>query len=938
MDERVANGDGGNAKKKQKIKPGSFQGLGLSHSTYKAVMKMGYKTPTPIQRKTIPTILDGQDVIAMARTGSGKTAAFLIPIIERLGKHSVSVGFRAVSLAPTRELAVQTAMFFRKLGKFCDLRCCLLVGGQAMETQFEHLANNPDIVIATPGRLMHHILEAEVSLSRVEVLVFDEADRLFELGFAEQLHKILEATPLSRQCLLFSATLPSQLVSFSRAGIKNPVFVRLDVETTLSENLDLWYCYARKDEKIAAAVNVLRYLCAKPATSTIMFVATRHHVEFFGVLLAKLGFSIAVVYGAMDMDCRTEQIARFRQRKASILVTTDVAARGIDVPLLDHVLNFDFPPSGKLFVHRAGRTARAGRSGLAVSLVTLEDLPYTVELMLFLGRKLRIADGEANTNALASSSTEPILGALPGLESDVEALTALLHDEGSEIQGLYKSMNASYGLYNKTRPSASKQSVARARTLLDECGGPAQLQQLIHPAFVQAVQGSSVKDNRKVAASAKETSNLIQVLRSFRPKAEKVGNVISTNAMRTMEAAKIDATQMVVSTDGRSTEKFACTPKISGNVSKRTETKDSSDPLKGSDDPPAEAPNRKKGAKRKLQEVSEPAVEKPKPVQARSGPRISKRARKNQHRTSDVGPLKSSAEELEDGGFDISVDGQKLRGGDETEEGSSKATKQKTPQFYLSIERDTTMDAKERGLEMEQYQIDLMPDDSNDIKKSKSVIRWDAKKKKYLPVMVSVDGRVVKGQQRTNESGQKVKGDAERSNIYKKWAQATNKRIQKSGEMEQSFSKARNRKEQQGAAKAALQAKTIEFDDQCSVKKPVVPYYGEVEAKYLTNKQKRVLKNREKKAKEGPVKISSEVAKEVKSLAQVQRERKTKDKKRTQGNSKLRQAKGKEIKEARKEKIQQKSQQHGARTKAKILVFEGTTPKRNKKQRGYQTI
>jgi len=185
-------------KKKTKIKPGSFQGLGIGHASYKAIMRMGYKMPTPIQRKTIPTILDGQDVVAMARTGSGKTAAFLIPVVERLLQHSVSVGFRAVALSPTRELAMQTAKFFRQLSKFTDLRCCLLVGGQAMEAQFEHLANNPDVVIATPGRLMHHILEAELSLSRVEILIIDEADRVFELGFAEQLQKILEATPLSR--------------------------------------------------------------------------------------------------------------------------------------------------------------------------------------------------------------------------------------------------------------------------------------------------------------------------------------------------------------------------------------------------------------------------------------------------------------------------------------------------------------------------------------------------------------------------------------------------------------------------------------------------------------------------------------------------------------------------------------------------------------------
>jgi len=527
--------DGSGGKKKAKVKPGSFQGLGLSQPTYKAIMKMGYNMPTPIQRKTIPTCLDGQDVVAMARTGSGKTAAFLIPIVERLQSHSVSVGFRAVTLAPTRELAMQTAKFFRQLARFSDIRCCLLVGGQAMEAQFDHLANNPDVVIATPGRLMHHILEAELSLSRVEMLVFDEADRLFELGFAEQLHKILEATPMSRQSLLFSATLPAQLVSFSRVGLKDPVFVRLDVETTLSDSLDLWYLYVRKDEKIAAALSVLRFL-AKPGKSTIMFVATKHHVEFFGDLLTKVGLSVAVVYGSMDQDAREENIARFRKKKASILVTTDVAARGIDVPLLDYVLNFDFPPSGKLFVHRAGRTARAGRSGLAISLVAMDDLPYTVELMLFLGRKLAVADG-----SVPADGKTPLLGSLPPLEHEIEQLTMLMEDEGSELQAFHKSMVASYGLYNKTRPAASKQSVSRAKQLLEDCGGPARLQMLVHPAFQDGTGSQYSKTGLVTIASAAKEAAFIQELRGYRPKAEKVGNVLSTTSTRFMELAKLDA-------------------------------------------------------------------------------------------------------------------------------------------------------------------------------------------------------------------------------------------------------------------------------------------------------------------------------------------------------------------------------------------------------------
>mmetsp|Transcript_25107 Transcript_25107/g.54655 ORF Transcript_25107/g.54655 Transcript_25107/m.54655 type:complete len:973 (-) Transcript_25107:215-3133(-) len=939
--------DGGDQKKKQKkIKPGSFQGLGLGPATYKAIMRMGYNTPTPIQRKTIPTIMDGQDVVAMARTGSGKTAAFLIPVVERLKAHSVAVGFRAVALSPTRELAMQTAKFFRQLSKFTDLRCCLLLGGQAMEAQFEHLANNPDVVIATPGRLMHHILEAELSLSRVEILIFDEADRLFELGFAEQLEKILKACPLSRQCLLFSATLPSQLVSFSRAGLRDPVFVRLDVETTISDSLDLWYLYVRREEKIAAAISVLRFL-SQPKKSTIMFVATRHHVEFFGELLNQLGISTAVVYGSMDQDARTEMISKFRKKKCSVLVTTDVAARGIDVPLLDYVVNYDFPPSGKLFVHRAGRTARAGQSGLAISLVTIDDLPYTVELMLFLGRKLRVpgasseepASGEAAADATKKESLQPMLGSLPPLEHDMEALSALLEDEGSELQAFHKSMLASYRLYNKTRPSASKQSVARAKQLMEDCGGPAQLQRLVHPAFKHLAQtaiGGTTADNDKgQVATAEQESSLIAELRGYRPRESKLGNVLSTTAMRTMEAAKLDASAVSTALKSRGGDmdsseflanKFV---KKKGSVNEEddldlgavaeddlilgNDESDDDDEDDGKEDAkaaaqenrPVKGDSSKKGVKRKVPEV-------------RDKVRISKRQRKKMQKGGAGG---SNVDQDFDDDFDISVDGVNIAAAASQ---STKKKKEPVKQFYLSVDKNQQEEAKERGLDMEEYQMDLLPDDSSDLKKSKSVIRWDAKKKKYLPVMVSADGRVQKSNRR-NESGKKVTGDGVKSNIYKKWVQSTKKRIPKVGEMEQAYSKPMSRHQQQLAAKQAA-ADAIEFDDRGNTKKgprdgkkPVVPFHGEVEEKYLTAKQKRMLKKRERTDRV----IEGKSKREVRTPEEIQRHKKLKEKNAERQNKRSRREKGEKIREARKKRLEERQMKYGARTKAKMIIMEG---------------
>eukprot|EP00933_Yihiella_yeosuensis_P069475 TRINITY_DN7603_c2_g1_i1.p1 TRINITY_DN7603_c2_g1~~TRINITY_DN7603_c2_g1_i1.p1 ORF type:complete len:953 (-),score=255.17 TRINITY_DN7603_c2_g1_i1:132-2990(-) len=923
-DDADGNENEGHSKKK-KVKPGSFQGLGLSQATYKAIMRMGYKMPTPIQRKTIPTILEGQDMVAMARTGSGKTAAFLIPMIERLKVHSVSVGVRGVVLSPTRELAMQTAKFGRQLGKYSGLRNCLLVGGQAMEAQFEHLANNPDIVIATPGRLMHHILEAELSLSRVEMLVFDEADRLFELGFAEQLQKILDAAPSSRQCLLFSATLPAQLVAFTRSGVKDPAFVRLDVETTISENLELQYLFIRKDEKLAAAISVLRRMHQEEKT-TIMFVATKHHVEFFGELLKELGLTVAIVYGSMDQVARQDEIHKFRKKKARILVTTDVAARGVDIPLLDHVLNFDFPPSAKLFVHRCGRTARAGRNGLAVSLVTLEDLPYTVELMTFLGHKIRVATNEnvAEFNEAESQTKIPILGAIPPVDHEVETLEKLLEEEGTLLHSSMKSMMASYHLYNKTRPSASKSSVSRSKELLEECGGPARLQGLRHPAYRD--EGTVKAHGSQVGAAGADLS-FIQELRGFRPKFEKVGNVLSESSMRRMEQAKLDAVAVAATrVNVNKAEESAAAAAYEEAEAEATTFggSSSSSALPNGGSSSVKAWKKKKGGEAEEQR-GEKRPRDETPARVRKGPRLSKAARKRLK----AGKSANGAFGAEDAGeFDVTVDGADW-GGEGEEKSQKKKGKDSTPQFYLSVARDLSEEAKEKGLDMEEYQMDLLPDDSTDIQKAKSVMRWDAKKKKYLPTMVSVDGKALKGQ-RKNESGKKVRGEAEKSNIYQKWAKATKKRIQKVGELEDVKYDALGKLQKS-------KGKTVEFgaDGEVSgyggdaddgdktadgrVRKPVVPFHGKIDEKHLTHKQKRMLK---KRSNQGGV-TRSGGTKELKTPQQMQQEKKKKGLLKLKQKPHLRAQKAKESKEARKKLHEDRQMKYGARTRAKMLIIEG---------------
>uniref|UniRef100_A0A452U1D0 ATP-dependent RNA helicase DDX54 n=1 Tax=Ursus maritimus TaxID=29073 RepID=A0A452U1D0_URSMA len=375
------------AQNKKKKKSGGFQSMGLSYPVFKGIMKKGYKVPTPIQRKTIPVILDGKDVVAMARTGSGKTACFLIPMFERLKTRSAQTGARALVLSPTRELALQTMKFTKELGKFTGLRTALILGGDKMEDQFAALHENPDIIIATPGRLVHVAVEMNLRLQSVEYVVFDEADRLFEMGFAEQLQEIIGRLPGGHQTVLFSATLPKLLVEFARFCLTEPVLIRLDVDAKLNEQLKTAFFVAREDTKAAVLLHLLRTV-VRPQDQTVVFVATKHHAEYLSELLTTQGVSCTHIYSALDQTARKINLAKFTHGKCSTLIVTDLAARGLDIPLLDNVINYSFPAKGKLFLHRVGRVARAGRSGTAYSLVAPDEVPYLLDLHLFLGRAL----------------------------------------------------------------------------------------------------------------------------------------------------------------------------------------------------------------------------------------------------------------------------------------------------------------------------------------------------------------------------------------------------------------------------------------------------------------------------------------------------------------------------------------------------------------------
>ena len=402
-------------------KSGGFQSLGLCESVLGGVLKMGYRVPTPIQRRALPPALAGRDVVAMARTGSGKSAAFLIPLLERLRAHSARAGARAVVFAPTRELAAQTLRFGAALGRYTSVRWAALVGGESMGEQFAALARNPDVLVVTPGRLLHLLREVPgFSLKAVELVVFDEADRLFELGFAEQLTDLLARLPAQRQTLLFSATLPRAVAAFAQAGLRDPELVRLDADAKLSEALRLAFFTVRREEKAAALLWTLKHVVVEPAQA-LVFVATRHAAELLATLLRGAGLAAAPVYGQMDQTARTANLAAFRARKLRVLLVTDVAARGIDLPLLDNVINYDFPDRAKLFVHRVGRVARAGRTGAALSLVAPSDAPYLLDFLLFLGWPATNVYAPPPPPAAAAASAAAAAAPAPGYTLDTMA-------------------------------------------------------------------------------------------------------------------------------------------------------------------------------------------------------------------------------------------------------------------------------------------------------------------------------------------------------------------------------------------------------------------------------------------------------------------------------------------------------------------------------------
>jgi len=366
----------------------SFHTLGLSEAILQDLAAAGFSSPTPIQEQAIPPALAGRDVIGCAQTGTGKTAAFVIPMVERLAVLPKGQP-QALILAPTRELALQTLTTIEKLGRSRRISATVIVGGADMQAQVRGLRQRPEILIATPGRLLDHMWNGTISLASIKILVLDEADRMLDMGFAPQINQILDALPEERQTLLFSATLPADLARMVQANVNNPVRVMVTPSATTADGITQAIHHISHDAK----GDLLLSLLGSDKDTALVFTRTKHRADRLGRMLGSAGHRVAVLHGDRSLSQRRAALEGFKRGTFRVLVATDIAARGIDVANIGHVINFDLPNCPEDYVHRIGRTARMKTTGRATSFVTREEHQQLQDIERLLGHAVPLAAG-----------------------------------------------------------------------------------------------------------------------------------------------------------------------------------------------------------------------------------------------------------------------------------------------------------------------------------------------------------------------------------------------------------------------------------------------------------------------------------------------------------------------------------------------------------------
>ena len=369
----------------------SFKDLQLHPLIQDAIAETGYTQPTPIQMQAIPHLLEGKDLLGCAQTGTGKTAAFALPILNNLLKKDRPPQRkqpRALILTPTRELAIQIFDSFKIYGKnIRQFKYAVIFGGVGQNPQVQAMANGVDVLVATPGRLLDLIEQKHVLLSQLEVFVLDEADRMLDMGFIHDIRKILQLLPPKRHNLFFSATMPADIQKLSQTILVNPVKVEVTPVSSTAEMIDQSLMYVSKDKKRDLLRHVLQ---DKSLKKVIVFTRTKHGANRVVEVLAKNKISSAAIHGNKSQNARQTALENFRQGKVRVLVATDIAARGIDVDLITHVINFEIPNISESYVHRIGRTARAGAEGIAISFCDAEERAFIKDIEKLIGKPIPV--------------------------------------------------------------------------------------------------------------------------------------------------------------------------------------------------------------------------------------------------------------------------------------------------------------------------------------------------------------------------------------------------------------------------------------------------------------------------------------------------------------------------------------------------------------------
>jgi ATP-dependent RNA helicase RhlE len=373
----------------------SFTNLGLSEPLLKAVKEQGYDTPTPIQQKAIPVVIEGKDVLAAAQTGTGKTAGFTLPLLERLSRTKPNMQkkqIRALVLTPTRELAAQVAESIKTYGKHMSYTSTVIFGGVGINPQLATIRKGVDIVIATPGRLLDIAGQKGIDFSALECLILDEADRMLDMGFIHDIKKLMKLMPQKRQTLLFSATFSPEIKTLASGLLKNPVLVEVARQNKTADQISQVVHFVDKGRKRELLSQLIK---AKDWKQVLVFTRTKHGANKLTKQLEEYGISASAIHGNKSQGARTKALASFKANEIRVLVATDIAARGIDIDLLPHVVNYELPNVPEDYVHRIGRTGRAGQSGEAVSLVCVDEHQLLKDIEKFTKSEIPKVDIEA---------------------------------------------------------------------------------------------------------------------------------------------------------------------------------------------------------------------------------------------------------------------------------------------------------------------------------------------------------------------------------------------------------------------------------------------------------------------------------------------------------------------------------------------------------------